>query len=163
MSKITPENESHVRFFESFGLTTAKALEAAKSPKPANILKELIEQNNLGVKDFGQETGVLLVTLAIELSKSPSCTNTEREYVLKRIVNGDLKTVDQVNGMSHSIWFFWPDPQHENFWSLRCLAAVKFVDINRSPVNDKEFDGACGVGKLHGHDLQEVVDKIFLF
>ncbi|KAL9712895.1 Glutaminyl-tRNA synthetase [Leucoagaricus gongylophorus] len=122
MSKITPENESHVRFFESFGLTTAKALEAAKSPKPANILKELIEQINLGVKDFGQETGVLLVTLAIELSKSPSCTNTEREYVLKRIVNGDLKTVDQVN------------------------AAVKFVDINRSPVNDKEFDGACGVG-----------------
>ncbi|KAJ3576183.1 hypothetical protein NP233_g605 [Leucocoprinus birnbaumii] len=122
MSKIRPENEALVSLFQSIGLTQAKALEAAKSPKPAAILKDIVEQHDLVSKKPGEKEAGLLVGLASALNKAQNATNVERDYVLRRILNGDLKTIDQVN------------------------AAVKYMDANKSPVNDQEFDDACGVG-----------------
>lgn len=122
MSKITPENEALVTLFQSIGLTQAKALEAAKSSKPAAILKELIEQNDSVVKGLNEKQAGLVAGLASALSKSPNATSVERDYVLGKILSEDLKTVDQVN------------------------AAAKYVNMNHSPFNDREFNEACGVG-----------------
>jgi glutaminyl-tRNA synthetase len=102
MSKITPENEALVTRFQSIGLTQAKALEAAKSPKQAAILKDLIEQNNSVATGLDEKRAGLVVGLANALSKSLNVTSTEKDYVLGRILNGNLKTIDQVAGMPYS-------------------------------------------------------------
>jgi glutaminyl-tRNA synthetase len=102
MSKRNPENDLLVTLFQSIGLTLAKALEAAKSPKPAAILKEIIEQNESIAKGLDEKRAGLIVGLANALSKSQHVTDKERAYVLGRILNGDLKSIDQVNGASSS-------------------------------------------------------------
>lgn len=98
MSKTTPSNEPLVHLFESIGLTRAKALEAAKSPKPAAVLKEIIEQNESVAKGLQEKQAGLVVALASALSKSQNVADPEKGYVLGKILNGDLKSVDQVNG-----------------------------------------------------------------
>lgn len=99
MSKTTPSNEHLIPLFQSIGLTQAKALEAAKSPKPATILKEIIEQKKLVTKGLDEKKAGLVVALASALSKSPNVANQERDYVLEKILGSDLKSVDQVNGV----------------------------------------------------------------
>lgn len=98
MSKITPENEPLVRLFQSIGLTQSKALEAAKSAKPAAILKEIIDENEIAAKGSDEKRAGLLVALSNALSKSPGISRAGKDYVLDRILDGDLKSVDQVNG-----------------------------------------------------------------
>ncbi len=100
MSKTAPPNEHLVQLFQSIGLSQAKALEAAKSPKPAAILKEIIEQKELVRKELDEKKAGLVVALASALSKSPNVANSERDYVLDKVLTSDLKSVDQVNGVS---------------------------------------------------------------
>lgn len=100
MSKTTPSSERLVLLFQSIGLTQAKALEAAKSPKPAAILVEIIEQKNLVTNGLDEKKAGLVVALASALSKSPDVANQERDYVLDKILESGLKSVDQVNGAS---------------------------------------------------------------
>ncbi|EKM80055.1 hypothetical protein AGABI1DRAFT_106338 [Agaricus bisporus var. burnettii JB137-S8] len=122
MSKVTPENEPLVNLFQSIGLTQSKALEAAKSAKPAAILKEIIDENDIVAKGSDEKRAGLLVALSNALSKSPGISKPGKDYVLDKILNGDLKSVDQVN------------------------AAVKYVDTNSIPIDDADFNKACGVG-----------------
>jgi len=98
MSKLTPENEPLIHLFQSIGLTQSKALEAVKSAKPAAILKEIIDENEIIARGLDEKRAGLLVALSNALSKSPSTSKPEKDYVLARILNGDLKSVDQVNG-----------------------------------------------------------------
>lgn len=99
MSKITPENEPLIHLFKSIGLSQPKAIEAAKSPKSSVILKEIIEQNDIISRQLDEKRAGLIVALANALTKSPNVSSSEKSYVLDKILNGDLKSVDQVNGM----------------------------------------------------------------
>lgn len=87
-----------VTLFKSLGLGQAKALEAAKSPKSAAILKELIEKYSLTGLD--EKTAGLVAALAGSLSKTGNVGDEERKYVLDSILEGKLKSVDQVAGAS---------------------------------------------------------------
>lgn len=142
MSKVTPENEPLVNLFQSIGLTQSKALEAAKSAKPAAILKEIIDEKDIVAKGSDEKRAGLLVALSNALSKSPGISKPGKDYVLDKILNGDLKSVDQVNGKRPGALI-----QTNSLTLFNLLAAVKYVDTNSIPIDDADFNKACGVGK----------------
>ena len=92
-----PETAELIELFKSIGLTQSKAAEAAKSPKSAAVLKEIIETNKLSEKQIEEKQAVLLASLAVQGSK---LGEREREYAVEAILDGRLKTTDQVSGMS---------------------------------------------------------------
>lgn len=95
-AKADPPNP-HVSLFKSFGLSQAKALEAAKSPKSASILQEIIEKYSLSNLD--EKQAGLVAAFSGFLAKSDSTREPERKYVLDKILEGKLKSVDQVSGV----------------------------------------------------------------
>ena len=92
-----PETAELIELFKSIGLTQSKAAEAAKSLKSAAVLKEIIETNKLSEKQIEEKQAVLLASLAVQGSK---LGEREREYAVEAILDGRLKTTDQVSGMS---------------------------------------------------------------
>lgn len=93
-----PIDDSYLALFKSIGLTQSKAVEAAKNPKNAEILKDLIERYDLREKgELGGNKAVLVVALANQIGKLES-GQEDNGYVIKKILDEKLKTVDQVNG-----------------------------------------------------------------
>lgn len=84
--------------FKSIGLTQAKALEALKAPKSAAILKDIIDANTDKVTGLDEKTATLLSNLSVALGKTAAISPEERDYVVATIVDGKLKSVDQVSG-----------------------------------------------------------------
>lgn len=126
MSKVPKANpivDTLVPLFRSIGLSPAKAQEAAKSPRSASILKEIIDSHpSIASGSLDEKEAGLIVALAAALSKSNDVGATERDYVIAKITASDLKTVDQVN------------------------AAVKYLERHTAPTNESEFNKECGVG-----------------
>jgi glutaminyl-tRNA synthetase len=87
--------------FKAFGLSQAKAAEAAKTPKSAGILKILLEDPSYGLKDraLEEKQAVLVAAFAVQLSKTDIGVD-ERAYVLRAVESGRLKSVEQVTGES---------------------------------------------------------------
>ncbi|RXW25236.1 hypothetical protein EST38_g598 [Candolleomyces aberdarensis] len=108
--------------FKSIGLTDSKAAEAAKSAKSAAILKELIESNATVAAGVEEKKANLVVSLSSSLSKAGNVGAQERDFVVAKILDGSLKTVDQVS------------------------AAVKYAETHSIPFDEAEFDKECGVG-----------------
>ena len=84
-----------IELFKSIGLTQSKAAEAAKSPKSAATLKDIIETKGLPGKNLDEKTSVLLAALAVQGSKLGA---DERGYAVDAILDGRLKSTDQVSG-----------------------------------------------------------------
>jgi glutaminyl-tRNA synthetase len=130
-----------VSLFKSIGLSQVKAQEAAKSPKNAASLKNVIEkfpavfQNGLDEKQAG-----LIVVLAGALVKSPGVGHEETDLTISKIVCGKLKTVDQVTG----------DIQNDycvvSKFTSDMTAAVKYTETHRKPIDEVDFDKYCGIG-----------------
>ncbi|KAG6854889.1 hypothetical protein C0991_012079 [Blastosporella zonata] len=121
-SKPDPAEDPLVSLFKSIGLAQAKAQEAAKSPKSAAALKDIIESYpaiSSGI--FNEKQAGLTVALAGALAKAP-INVAERDYLIATILENKLKSVDQVT------------------------AAVKFTETHKVPIDDAEFDRECGVG-----------------
>ncbi|KAJ8507653.1 hypothetical protein ONZ45_g9988 [Pleurotus djamor] len=110
-----------IPLFKSIGLNQAKAVEAAKSPKAAATLKDLIEKHELA-QNADEKKATLFAALASALSKVSSVGEQETAYIVSGIVDAKLKSVDQVN------------------------AAVRYVETHRVPIDDSEFEKECGVG-----------------
>ena len=98
-SAVSPETAAYVDLFKSIGLTQAKAAEAAKSAKSAALLQGLIERYSLTGRVDEKQAG-LIAALAVQGAK---IGEDERGYVVDAIVDGRLKSTDQVNGAS-SAW-----------------------------------------------------------
>ncbi|KAF4601983.1 hypothetical protein EYR40_005184 [Pleurotus pulmonarius] len=111
-----------IALFKSIGLNQAKAAEAAKSPKAAAILKDIIEKHALATTSLDDKQASLFVALASAISKASDVGEQETSYIVARILDGKLKSVDQVS------------------------VAVKYVESHRVPINDVDFDAQCGVG-----------------
>jgi glutaminyl-tRNA synthetase len=90
--------EIYIGLFKSIGLSQTKANEAAKSPKSASILQDLIEQNSL-VGSLDEKQAALVASLAGQLAKSPNVTDDAKRYLIEAIRSGRLKTVDQLTGL----------------------------------------------------------------
>jgi len=99
MSKPNKDDSSPlVSLFKSIGLTQAKAADAVKAPKSANILKEIIESHAAVAGGLGEKKASLISTLAIVLAKTSAVGSDEKEYVINGILDSKLKTVDQITG-----------------------------------------------------------------
>ena len=95
-SAVSPETAAYVDLFKSIGLTQAKAAEAAKSAKSAALLQGLIERHSLKGRVDEKQAG-LIAALAVQGTK---IGEDERGYVVDAIIDGRLKSTDQVNGAS---------------------------------------------------------------
>ena len=85
-----------IPLFKSLGLPDGKALEASKS-KSAPVLKDLVETYSLTGLD--EKTAGLVAAYATSLAKTSSPVGeAERKYVLDKILDGSLKSGDQVGG-----------------------------------------------------------------
>ncbi|KAJ7240299.1 tRNA synthetases class I, catalytic domain-containing protein [Mycena haematopus] len=135
--KAAPAQDPVVPLLISIGLSEAKAVEAAKSHKIAAELKDIIEAYGLHTKEkLDDKQAGLIVALAGTLVKYDKIAEEGRAYVVGQIVNGHLKTVDQVT------------------------AAVKYVDDHPVPINDADFDKSCGVGfSITAAELYEHIAK----
>ena len=103
----TEEIETLAAKFEAIGLNQAKAKDAAKSPKIAEPLKHLVETFKLSERLVGDKQASLLVHFAPPSSKLAG--DQERGYIVDKIIDGKLKSTDQVNGES-SILVAWHPP-----------------------------------------------------
>lgn len=93
---------SLVDLFKSIGLPQSKAAEAAKNPKSAAILRDLIDSHNLSSTRLSEKQSVLVSALAVQLSKVQDVGHAERAYILQAIFDERLKSVDQVTGSYNS-------------------------------------------------------------
>ena len=108
-SKPTPNTEeidALAATFETISLNQAKAKDAAKSPKIAEPLKHLVETFKLSERSVNDKQASLLVHFAPPSSKLAG--DQERAYIVDKIVDGQLKSTDQVNGESDILvaWSF---------------------------------------------------------
>ncbi|OSC98990.1 glutaminyl-tRNA synthetase [Trametes coccinea BRFM310] len=114
-----PETAELIELFKKIGLTQNKAAEAAKSPKSATTLRGIIESHDLANKNIDEKQAVLLAALAVQGSK---LGEAERSYAVNAILDGRLKTTDQVS------------------------EATKYLDSHPVPVDEADFNKSCGVG-----------------
>lgn len=96
-AKSDPASDPRIVLFKSIGLTQAKAIEAAKNPKASDILRDLIETYSLAGKLDEKQAG-LVSALSGQLAKGGPVGEPEKEYVIGRITDGGLKSVDQAVG-----------------------------------------------------------------
>ncbi|EGO27801.1 hypothetical protein SERLADRAFT_414058 [Serpula lacrymans var. lacrymans S7.9] len=114
--------DSLIPLFKSIGLTQSKAAEASKNPKSAGVLRDVIVTHGLADVGLDEKQAVLFAALAGQLIKVEGMGESERDYVVKAILEGKLKSVDQVT------------------------AATKYLESNPGPIDDNEFNKYCGVG-----------------
>ncbi|KAJ7683991.1 tRNA synthetases class I, catalytic domain-containing protein [Mycena rosella] len=122
--KADPALDPVVPLLKAIGLSQAKAVEAVKSPKIAAELKDIIEAYSLHTRaeKLDDKQAGLIVALAGQLVKSEPIAEEKRAYVVRKIADAQLKTVDQVT------------------------AAAKYVEGHPAPIDDADFDAHCGVG-----------------
>jgi len=106
-----PETAAYIDLFKSIGLTQAKASEAAKSAKSAALLQGLIERHALTGGRIDEKQAGLVAALAVQGAK---IREAEQGYVINAIIDGRLKSTDQVNGMCLSD----PSPR---LWMVRLM------------------------------------------
>lgn len=137
-AKADPATDPLIPLFTSIGLSKAKAIDAVKSPKNAAILKDIIETHpTVSHGGLDDKRASLIVALAASLSKSSGIGHEERNFVIDRILQGDLKSVEQVNGEFAPIAILSYS---------RVLAAVKYTETHKSPIDTVEFERSCGIG-----------------
>jgi len=123
VTKAEVATDDLVPLFKSIGLSQAKAQEAAKSPRNAAALKTIIENNPMVSQNpLDEKQAGLVVTLAGALAKSSGVGHGEIQLMISKIVDGKLKTMDQIS------------------------AAVKYTETHRLPIDEADFDKYCGIG-----------------
>ncbi|KAF9006565.1 glutamine-tRNA ligase [Cyathus striatus] len=141
MSKATktdPASDPLIPVFRSIGLSQSKAVEAAKSPKSAAILQEIIDTHPEIASGLEEKQASLVVTLSGLLAKTSDVGTAERDYIITKILDIKIKSVEQVN------------------------AAVKYTEFHKVPVEDTDFDKECGIGftiapeELYSHVTQYI-------
>lgn len=101
-----PETTELISLFQTIGFTKAKATETAKNAKNASALKEIIERNNLSSRHIDDKKGSLIAGLA---SQSLKLGDPEKQYVTDAILDGRLKSAEQVSGKLqsyHEVYLF---------------------------------------------------------
>lgn len=118
-----PKVQRLLEQFASISFTGQPANETVQNGKRSEILSQLIERNQLGDKRLDAKGGALIVAAA---SNPPnSLSFDQRNYVVQRIVDGSLLSVDRVKE------------------GCKYVAGVSDID----KIDKADFDKACGVGE----------------
>ncbi|KDN48497.1 putative glutamine-tRNA ligase [Tilletiaria anomala UBC 951] len=123
-------------FADRLSFTGAKAKDLLKKPPQAKLLAKLVAGFEIGSSE-AKKIDSKAATLVVTAATNPTAIEYEkREYIVKRILDGSLKSNDQVN------------------------AACKFLEGNNLSVEDSVFDHECGVGVVISRDqIKEHVDS----
>ncbi|KAK0521392.1 Glutaminyl-tRNA synthetase [Tilletia horrida] len=114
-------------FASSLALTGSKALDIVSQPKQATALSDTVRALNLNERSpaLDAKTGSLVVSAVTYPGGSGSAlTEEKRRYVVQRVLDGALKSTDQVT------------------------TALKYLEKEQGsePADKADFDAACGVG-----------------
>lgn len=97
-----PETVAQITAFKSIGLSDAKSLEVARSAKQAVILASLIDRADLRAKksngELDDKKTALILSLCVASASSSKLEEAGRLYALDAILNGRLKSNEQVSG-----------------------------------------------------------------
>jgi glutaminyl-tRNA synthetase len=139
---IDPSSDPLVILFKSIGLPQSKAVEANKNPKSANVLKDLIEKYSLVAAGLNEKQAVLVTAFAGNVSKAAAVGDDEKGFVVANILDRKLQSVDQVSGeYSMTRWRLISDIR-----ILAIVAATKYIESHKVPIDQSDFDKQCGVG-----------------
>lgn len=94
---LSPEVASLVSLFQSTGLSEQMALKYAKDRKVAPAYKQLVERERLDERKLDAKAALLTVNVA-----ESTLPDDKRSEVVKAIVDGRLKSGEQVSGASCS-------------------------------------------------------------
>lgn len=97
--KPDPISDPLVALFKSIGLPQSKAIEANKNPKVAAALRDLIDAHDLASVGLDEKRAVLVTAFAGNVVKI-ELGEEEKAFVVKEILEGRVKSVDQVSGES---------------------------------------------------------------
>ncbi len=117
-------------FAQSLNLTGAKAKDVLKKPAQAQLLAQLIRDNRIDTPEASAaalgKLDAKAATLIVAAVTSPGkLQDDKRGYIVSRVLDGSLKSTDQVN------------------------AACKYLETKELPVDQADFDKECGVGEYH--------------
>jgi glutaminyl-tRNA synthetase len=87
--------EDLIPIFTKIGLSEQKAKDTAKNKKLAPTLETVINEAQVRETGCEKEKGILLYNLASTVTKDAL---THLGFIVKKIMVGDLKTTDQVQG-----------------------------------------------------------------
>lgn len=103
-----PETAAQISAFKTIGLSDAKALEVARAPKQAAILKSLIDQSDADAGldlraahtrgELDEKKSALVLSLCVASASAAKLTEEGRKYALRAILDGRLKSNEQVSG-----------------------------------------------------------------
>ncbi|KAF8528937.1 glutaminyl-tRNA synthetase [Hysterangium stoloniferum] len=124
-----------ISLFQSINLSQTKAVETARNSKNTSSLKELIDRNDLIAKELEEKQANSILQLAVQGTRIDL---EQQDIIVTNIVNGKLKTSDQVT------------------------AAVKYLEEHPLPIDESHFNLDCGVGVVITPDQvdQLIVDYI---
>lgn len=104
----SPEVKELVELFTKVGLTYKASTDLVRQPKSATPFKALVEDFQLANESHDEKTASNLVKLSAGCAK---LEQGEKGYAVQKILNGDLKTADQVAGEPAR---FLRDPAHDH-------------------------------------------------
>lgn len=128
-----PQVARLLELFATISLTGQRAADTIKNPKYARALEHTITALHLDTASLDAKTGSAVVVAASSGAELP---DAKLDYIVKRIVNHDLKSTDQINT------------------ACKYAAGVDVID-------DAAFDAACGVGVVVTPDMcREMVSRV---
>ena len=95
-----PSVEDLAVYFAACGLTATRAQDSAKS-KQANSINALFRANSLETKGLTDKQALLATQIARDGGK---LGEEERKFAVEAVVDGKLKSSDQVIGQFYSSW-----------------------------------------------------------
>lgn len=93
----SPEAQELTALFVKVGLSQKAAVDLVRQPKSAAPFKALIEEFQLATSPVDEKTAGTLVKLSASAGKLGPA---ERGHAVERVLQGDVKTPDQVTGKS---------------------------------------------------------------
>lgn len=91
----SPENVPLIQLFQSLGLASNSATELVRQPKSGKAFKSLIDEYSLADSKYDEKQAGALVKLS---SVSGRLSKEQKDFLVGKIVKGDVKTADQITG-----------------------------------------------------------------
>lgn len=91
----SPENAPLIQLFQNLGLASNSATELVRQPKSGKAFKSLIDEYGLADNKYDEKQAGALVKLS---SVSAKLDKEQKDFLVQKIVKGDVKTPDQVTG-----------------------------------------------------------------
>lgn len=133
--------------FKLIGFSETRSKEITRNLKLSNSLKLFL--NSVKLNEPNSIKSEKQSILILQINKDSIKLNLEDKlFLVKSVLDERLISSEQLSGLSSVLL-----KPHSNTWLIVCTtlsitAAIKYLTVKPSPVDDAEFDQTCGVGKF---------------